>query len=115
EYLMEDFYDAGGLRGLMERIRGLLNVDCLTVTGQTIGDDIAGAKICDDRVILPLEKPLSHAGATFVLRGNLAPNGCVIKPTAAEPRLLKHVRPAVVFKDYPDLKARIDDEALDVT
>jgi len=115
EYLMEDFYDAGGLRGLMERIRSLLNTDCLTVTGQTIGDDIAGATICDDRVILPLEKPLSHAGATFVLRGNLAPSGCVIKPTAAEPRLLKHVGPAVVFKDYPDLKARIDDESLNVT
>jgi dihydroxy-acid dehydratase len=115
EYLMEDFYDAGGLRGLLNRIRDLLHLDCLTVTGRTVGENIDGAEVYDDRVILPRDKPLSRAGATFVLRGNLAPNGCVIKPTAADPRLLKHTGPAVVFSNYADLKARIDREDLDVT
>jgi dihydroxy-acid dehydratase len=115
EYLMEDFYDAGGLPGLLNRMRELLHVDCLTWSGRTLGEEVAGATVCNDRVILPLDQPLSRAGATFVLRGNLAPDGCVIKPTAAEPRLLKHVGPAVVFKDYPDLKARIDRDDLDVT
>jgi dihydroxyacid dehydratase/phosphogluconate dehydratase len=115
EYLMEDFYDAGGLPGLLNRIRGMLHTDCLTCGGQTLGEDVADATICNDKVILPLDKALSKAGATFVLRGNLAPDGCVIKPTAAEPRLLKHTGPAVVFKNYADLKARIDAEDLNVT
>jgi dihydroxy-acid dehydratase len=115
EYLMEDFYDAGGLRALLNVIRKFLHTDCLTCTGHTLGDDIAGAQVCNDKVILPLDKPLSKAGATFILRGNLAPDGCVIKPTAAEPQLLKHTGPAVVFKNYADLKARIDDETLNVT
>jgi dihydroxy-acid dehydratase len=115
DFLMEDFYDAGGLRALLERIRTLLHVDCLTVTGRALGENIAGASVCNENVILPLDRPLSKAGATFVLRGNLAPDGCVIKPTAAEPRLLKHAGPALVFKNYADLKARIDDESLNVT
>jgi dihydroxy-acid dehydratase len=115
EFLMEDFYDAGGLRGLLNRIREMLRLDCKTVSGRTLGEDIEGATICNDNVIRPLEKPISHAGATFILRGNLAPDGCVIKPTAAEPRLLKHTGTAVVFKNYADLKARIDDDALPVT
>jgi dihydroxy-acid dehydratase len=115
EYLMEDFHDAGGLRALLARIRHLLHLDCRTVTGKTLGENIEGAQVCDERVILPADRPLSRAGATFVLKGNLAPDGCVIKPTAAEPRLLKHTGPAVVFGGYADLKARIDDDALDVT
>jgi dihydroxy-acid dehydratase len=115
EFLMEDFYDAGGLRALLNRIRHLLHVDCKTVTGQTLGEQIADAEVFNERVILPVDKPLSKAGATFVLRGNLAPNGCVIKPTAAEPHLLKHTGPALVFRDYPDLKSRIDREDLPVT
>jgi dihydroxy-acid dehydratase len=115
EYLMEDFYDAGGLPALLNRIRHLLHVDCPTVNGRTIGENIEGAKVYNEKVILSPDKPLSAAGATFVLRGNLAPSGCVIKPTCAEPRLLKHAGPAVVFKNYPDLKARIDDESLPVT
>jgi dihydroxy-acid dehydratase len=115
EFLMEDFYDAGGLRALLNRIRDLLHLDCLTVTGRTMGENIDGAEVYDDRVILPRDKPLSQAGATFVLRGNLAPNGCVIKPTAADSRLLKHTGPAVVFSNYADLKARIDREDLDIT
>src|SRR5581483_3674688 len=115
EYLMEDFYDAGGLPALLNRIRSLLSVDCLTVNGKTLGENISGAEVFNDQVILSPDKPLSTAGATFVLRGNLAPDGCVIKPTAADPRLLKHTGPAVVFKNYADLKARIDDENLEVT
>ncbi len=115
EFLMEDFYEAGGLTALLNRIRDRLNLDCRTVNGKTLGENIEGAQVCNDKVILPLDKPLSSAGATYILRGNLAPNGCVIKPTAAESRLLKHVGPAIVFKDYADLKARLDDEKLDVT
>jgi dihydroxy-acid dehydratase len=115
EFLMEDFFDAGGLRGLLSRIRGMLNLACKTVSGRTLGEDIEGARVCNDNVIRPLDQPISQAGATFVLRGNLAPDGCVIKPTCAEPRLLKHTGAALVFKNYPDLKARIDDESLDVT
>jgi dihydroxy-acid dehydratase len=115
EYLMEDFYDAGGLPALLEQIRELLHVDARTVNGKSLGENIAGAKVFNNQVILPRDKPLSQAGATFILRGNLAPDGCVIKPTAAEPRLLKHTGPAVVFNGYADLKARIDDEALNVT
>src|SRR3954468_16457078 len=80
-----------------------------------MGEKIEGAKGVDDRVILTVDKPLSQAGATFVLRGNLCPQGAVIKPTCADKRLMKHTGPAVVFKDYPDLKARMDDESLNVT
>lgn len=115
EHLMEDFYDAGGLRGALSRVRDLLKLDCLTVNGATLGANIDGAQVYNDKVILPRDKPLSRAGATFVLRGNLAPDGCVIKPTCAEPRLLRHTGPAVVFRDYADLKARLDDETLAVT
>ena len=115
EYLMEDFYDAGGLRALLRRIRHLLHLGCPTVNGRTLGENIDGAEVFNDKVILTTDRPLSQAGATFVLRGNLAPDGCVIKPTCAEPRLLKHAGPAVVFDGYADLKARIDDDDLDVT
>ncbi len=115
EYLMEDFHDAGGMRALLSRLRDHLALDCLTVTGKRLGEVIADAEVLSDNVILPMDRPLAHAGGTFVLRGNLAPDGCVIKPTAAEPRLLKHVGPALVFTTYAELKARIDDPALDVT
>ena len=115
EHLMEDFYDAGGLPALLNRIGHLLHRESLTVNGLSLGENVAAAAVCNDAVILPIDKPLSVAGATFILRGNLAPDGCVIKPTAAEPRLLKHAGPAMVFRDYADLKVRIDDEALPVT
>jgi dihydroxy-acid dehydratase len=115
EYLMEDFYDAGGLRGLLNRIKHLLKLDAMTVNGKTLGQNIEGATICDDKVILPLDQPLSHAGATFVLRGNLAPHGAVIKPTAAEKRLSNHTGPAIVFKNFAEMKERIDDDSLNVT
>ena len=115
EYLMEDFYDAGGLPALLNRVRHLLHLDCPTVNGRTLGQNIEGAKVYNENVILGPDRPLSAAGATFVLRGNLAPDGCVIKPTCAEPRLLKHAGPALVFRNYADLKACIDDESLPVT
>jgi dihydroxy-acid dehydratase len=114
-YLMEDLYNAGGLRALLWRLRESLNLDCMTVTGRTLGENIEGARVYDDKVILPLSEPLSESGGTFVLRGNLAPNGCVIKPIAADPRLRRHRGPAVVFEDYNDMDARLNDPELPVT
>ncbi|HZD89659.1 MAG TPA: dihydroxy-acid dehydratase, partial [Pseudolabrys sp.] len=90
EYLMEDFYYAGGLRALMHELRDMLDLSCLTVTGKTLGDTIAGAEIYKRSVIHPLIDPVSSAEATAVLTGNLAPRGCVMKPSAADKRLLKH-------------------------
>src|SRR5258705_4707853 len=112
EYLMEDFYYAGGLRALLKQISTLLHPDCLTVSGETLGSSIQSARVFNDKVIRSIDNPVSASGGTGVLYGNLAPNGAVIKPTAAEPRLLKHTGTAVVFKDYNDLAARIDDDAL---
>ena len=115
QFLMEDFYDAGGLPALLQRIAHLLHLDCPTINGHTLGENIREAEVINEQVILATQKPLAAAGGTFVLRGNLAPDGCVIKPTAAEPRLLRHTGPAVVFQNYADLKKRIDDESLNVT
>jgi dihydroxy-acid dehydratase len=115
KYLMEDFFYAGGLRAAMSRIADLLNTDAITVNGRTLGENIAGAQVYEEDVILPRERPLSPEGGVAVLRGNLAPSGAVIKHTACEPRLLRHTGPAVVFKNYDDLAARIDDPALPVT
>jgi len=114
EYLMEDFYYAGGLKALLGEIRALLNLDCVTVTGQTMGQNLESARVCNAEVIRPVDNPVSRKGGTVVLHGNLAPNGAVIKPTAAEPHLLQHTGRAVVFSDYNDLAARIDDEGLPV-
>jgi len=112
EFLMEDFYYAGGLRALLKEVRELLNLDCQTVAGETLGKSIESARVTNDKVIRSLTNPVSASGGTAVLYGNLAPDGAVIKPTAAESHLLKHRGPAVVFADYNDLAARIDDEAL---
>ena len=112
EYLMEDFYYAGGLRALLKQISDLLNLDCLTVSGETLGVSIQPARVRNDQVIRSLDNPVSRSGGTAILYGNLAPNGAVIKPTAAEPRLLQHTGRAVVFRNYNDLAARIDDETL---
>ena len=109
KYLMEDFYYAGGLRALLNEIRDLLNLDCLTVNGKTLGENIEGAKIYNADVIRPRANALAADGGLAVLRGNLAPDGAVIKPLAAEPHLLKHTGRAVVFKNYNDMAARIDD------
>jgi dihydroxy-acid dehydratase len=115
EYLMEDFHYAGGLRGLMARLRDLLHTDALTVSGRTVAENVEGAPVFDDAVIAPREKPLGPEGGLAVLRGNLAPNGAVIKHTAMEKRFLKHAGRALVFRDYNDLAARIDDPSLPAT
>jgi dihydroxy-acid dehydratase len=114
-YLMEDFYYAGGLRALMSEIRDLLHLDCLTVTGRTLGESLDGARPLNTDVIRPRDNPLALTGGTAILYGNLAPDGAVIKTSAADPRLLKHTGPAVVFKNYNDLEARIDRQDLNVT
>ncbi|WP_225765207.1 L-arabinonate dehydratase [Inquilinus sp. Marseille-Q2685] len=115
QYLMEDFFYAGGLPALMTRLRDHLKLDALTVSGRTLGDNIAHAEIYNEDVIRPLDNPLYAEGALAVLRGNLSPDGCVIKPSACEPRFLKHSGPALVFDDYPSMKAAIDSDDLDVT
>ena len=114
-YLMEDFYYAGGLRGLMTRLGERLHLDACTVTGGTLGEGIEGAQVHDDDVIRTLDNAVYHEGSLAVLRGNLAPDGCVIKPAACEPRLREHTGPALVFDSYPALKAASEDESLDVT
>src|SRR3984885_11871651 len=115
KYLMEDFFYAGGIRGLMSRIKKHLHLDALTVSGRTLGEELEGAKVYNDDVIRTLENPVYAEGSLAVLKGNLAPDGCVIKPSAWDARFLKHTGPALVFDDYPSLKAAIDDENLDVT
>jgi dihydroxy-acid dehydratase len=115
DYLMEDFYYAGGLRALMGEIRDLLDLGCRTVGGKTLGEDIDGAEIFNDDVIRRIDNPVSGRGSTAVLKGNLAPDGAVIKSSAAEPQLHVHTGPAIVFKDYNDMAARIDDPDLDCT
>jgi len=117
KYLMEDFYYAGGMRALMKTLAegGLLHLDAKTVTGGTVADSIEGAEVHNDDVIRPLSKPIYLEGALAVLKGNLAPDGCVIKPSACSPELLTHTGPALVFDDYPALKKAIDDPDLDVT
>lgn len=114
-YLMEDFFYAGGLRALLERIRGHLKTGALTVNGRTIGENIAGSEVYQDDVIRPLNNPIYAEGALAVLRGNLAPDGVVIKPSAVATHLLRHTGRALVFDDYPSLKKAVDDPDLDVT
>jgi dihydroxy-acid dehydratase len=115
KYLMEDFYYAGGLRALLSRIPDLLDTGCGTVTGKSLAANIDGAKVHNEDVILPRNRPLKTEGGVVVLRGNLAPNGAVIKQSAMEEKFLKHTGPAVVFRDYNDMAARIDDPKLEVT
>jgi len=114
-WLMEDFYYAGGLPALMTRLDEHLAGDALTVTGQTLAENIAGASVYNDDVIRPLNNPIYAEGALAVLRGNLAPDGCVIKPSACAPQYLQHTGPALVFDDYPSMKRAVEDENLDVT
>jgi dihydroxy-acid dehydratase len=115
KYLMEDFYYAGGIRGLMAQLRGRLDLSCLTVTGKTLADGLDGATVHLRDIIHSLDDPVSSAGATAVLAGNLAPRGCVMKPSAADPRLLKHRGPALAFEDYNHMAREIDRDDLDVT
>jgi dihydroxyacid dehydratase/phosphogluconate dehydratase len=114
-YLMEDFYYAGGLPALLAALAPRLHLDARTVTGATLGDNIAGARAYNADVIRALDNPVKPAGGTAVLRGSLAPNGAVIKPTAADERLWVHEGPALVFANIRDLKARIDSDDLPVT
>jgi dihydroxy-acid dehydratase len=114
-YLMEDFYYAGGMPALMNRISTHLALDALTVTGQTVASNIEGAQVHNDDVIRTLQTPLYAEGALAVLRGNIAPGGAVIKPSACAPQYLKHTGPALVFDDYPSMKAAVEDETLAVT
>jgi dihydroxy-acid dehydratase len=114
-YLMEDFYYAGGLPGLMTRLKSFLDLTQINVSGRDWAACLEGAEVYNDDVIRPLDQAIYNEGALAVLRGNLAPKGCVMKPSAAAPHLLQHVGPALVFDDYPSLKANIDRDDLDVT
>jgi len=113
-FLMEDFYYAGGLPVVMQRIAQRLNLDALTVEGTTLGAVIAAAQGFDDQVIRTLDNPVTPDGGLVVLRGNIAPQGAVMKPSAASPRLMQHRGRALVFRDAEDFRARVDDPDLDV-
>ncbi len=113
--LMEDFYNAGGLPALLKQLGSLIDGDCRTVNGHTLAENIEGAEVIDPEIIRDRDNPVSTTGGTFVLRGNLAPDGCVIKPVAAEARLMCHTGPAVVFDNYPELKRRLNDESTPIT
>jgi dihydroxy-acid dehydratase len=114
KYLMEDFYYAGGLRALLAELKDLLHFDCRTANGRTLARNLEGARIWNEDVIRRRSSPVKESGGLAVLRGNLAPNGAVIKTSAASPRLLRHTGRAVVFEDYHDLAARIDRDDLEV-
>lgn len=116
KYLMEEFFYAGGLPVVLKMLGegGKLHKDALTVSGETVWDEVNGAKNWDEDVIRPVEQALTDQGGIAVLRGNLAPNGAVLKPSAATPSLLKHRGRAVVFEDIDDYKAKIDDDQLDI-
>jgi dihydroxy-acid dehydratase len=113
KFLMEDFYYAGGLPALLKALSPHLDLGCMTITGRTLGENIAGAEIYNTDVIRTLDNPVLTSGGLAILRGNLAPNGAVIKASAAEPRLLKHTGRAIVFDSFNEMNARIDDPALD--
>jgi dihydroxyacid dehydratase/phosphogluconate dehydratase len=115
KYLMEDFFYAGGLRALMLELKDRLDLSCLTVTGQTLSENIDGADIYLPDVIHSLADPIYAEGATAVLTGNLAPRGCVMKPAAADQRFLKHGGPALAFEDYNHMAREIERDDLAVT
>ncbi len=115
EYLMEDFFYAGGARALMAKLAPYLDLSAMTVTGKTLGENLEGAECYNEDIIRPLDKPLQNEGGLAVVKGTLAPRGAVIKTSAADPRLLQHTGPAVVFNDYNDMNARLDDPNLNVT
>ena len=115
EYLMEDFYFAGGLRALMDQLGDKLDRSAITCTGKPLKEGIANAPVYNDDVIRPLSNPVYKEGSLAVLKGNLCPNGAVIKPAACDPKFHHHEGPALVFDSYPEMKAAIDDENLDVT
>ncbi|MCA9049453.1 MAG: dihydroxy-acid dehydratase [Planctomycetaceae bacterium] len=114
-YVMGDFYEAGGLRALLNVISDLLHLSARNVAGTTLGEAIAGAQVYNRDVIRDRDNPICTGNSLAVLRGNLCPDGAVIKPSAAEAQLHQHRGPAIVFRNYPDLKARIDDPSLGLT
>jgi dihydroxy-acid dehydratase len=114
EHLMEDFYYAGGLPAVLAEIADLLHLDAITVSGRTVGENIAGAGTGNDDVIRPRSRPLDEGGSLVVLHGSLCPDGAVMKISAADPRLQQHEGRAVVFEGIHDLAARVDDPDLDV-
>ena len=114
EYLMEDFYYAGGLPAVIEVLRDVLHMDALTVTGRTMGENVAGAVCHNPKVIATPDNPVQPEAGLAVLRGNLCPDGAIIKPSAASPHLLQHTGVAVVFEDIDDYYARIDSPDLEV-
>jgi dihydroxy-acid dehydratase len=114
-YLMEDFYYAGGLRGLMSRLKDKLDLGTMTVSGDTLGETLEGAEVHNADVIRTTDDPIYHEGALALLKGNLAPDGCVIKPSACDPRFIRHEGRALVFDSYPEMKAAIGRDDLDVT
>ncbi|MGI3169021.1 L-arabinonate dehydratase [Pseudooceanicola sp. C21-150M6] len=115
DYLMEDFFYAGGLRALMKQLEDRLDTSCITVTGKTLGENLEGAVVYNDDVIRPLSNPVYHEGSLALLRGNLCPDGAVIKPAACDPKYYQHEGPAVVFDSYPEMKKWVDDENAEVT
>jgi len=114
KYLMEDFYYAGGLPALLSSLKPHLNLTCRTVTGKSLGENIARAETYNKDVIRSIDNPVMASGGLVILRGNLAPDGAVIKAAAAEPALLRHTGRAVLFDSYDEMNARIDDPALNV-
>ncbi len=114
KYLMEDFFYAGGVQAALKEILSLLHADAMTVSGKTIGENVRNAEVHDRKVIGSLETPFYPEGGLVVLYGNLAPCGAVLKQTAASPSLLSHTGRAVVFEDYRDFAARVDDPDLQV-
>lgn len=115
DYLMEDFYFAGGLRALMKQIETKLDTSCITANGKTLSENLEGAVVYNDDVIRPLDSPVYEEGSLAILRGNLCPDGAVIKPAACDPKYYKHKGPALVFDSYPEMKEAINDEDLEVT
>jgi dihydroxy-acid dehydratase len=114
KYLMEDFYYAGGLPAVLRELGSLIHPDALTVNGKTMGENVADAPCHNRDVIKPLAEPFKANGGLAIVRGNLCPDGAVIKPSAATPKLMKHRGRAVVFENIDDFRARIDDDSLDV-
>ncbi len=115
KYLMEDFYYAGGMLGLLSRLKPLLDLTQINASGETWQESLKEARVFNDDVIRPLDNPIYAEGALAVLRGNISPNGCVIKPSAAGEKFQRHSGKALVFDSYAEMKANIDRDDLDVT
>ena len=115
-HYMADLHDAGGLAAILRELRDRLHLDCLTVTGRTLGEELDAAPAgWEQSIVAPLDRPIHPEGGMAVLRGNLAPGGAIIKQSAADPALLRHRGRAVVFSSVEDMGERIDDPDLDVS